>query len=76
MWEQLAIFAVTLVVGYLVRPKVKFDSPKPGEVDVRATASAGGVIPVLFGTREIKGQNIVWYGDIKTQAIKKKGGKK
>ena len=76
MWVQVALFVASLVISYLTRPKVKFDSPKPGEVDVRATASAGGVIPVLFGSREIKGQNIVWYGDIKTQAIKKKGGKK
>lgn len=76
MWVQVALFVASLVISYLTRPKIKFDSPKPGEVDVKATASAGGVIPVLFGSREITGQNIVWWGDTKTVAIKKSGGKK
>ena len=76
MWVQIALFVASLVISYLTRPKVKFDSQKPGAVEAGATASAGGEIPVLFGSREITGQNIVWYGDIKTQAIKKKGGKK
>lgn len=45
------------------------------QVDV-PTAEAGREIPVLFGTREIKNSNVVWYGDFKAVAIKKKGGKK
>ena len=76
MWAQLALFVASLVISYLTRPKTKFDSPKPGEIETGATASAGGEIPVLFGSREITGQNIVWWGDTKTKAIKKKGGKK
>jgi hypothetical protein len=76
MWVQIALFVASLVISYLTAPKVKYDKPKPGDVEVGAVASAGGEIPVLFGTREITGQNVVWYGDIKTVAIKKKGGKK
>ena len=76
MWVQVALFVASLVISYLTRPKVKFDSPKPGEIEPKATAAAGEVIPVLFGSREITGQNIVWWGDTKTKAIKKKGGKK
>lgn len=76
MWVQLALFVASLVISYLTRPKVKFDSPKAGEIEAGATATAGGEIPVLFGSRNITGQNIVWWGDTKTVAIKKKGGKK
>lgn len=76
MWVQVALFVASLVISYLTRPKQNFDSPKAGTIEVRATATAGGEIPVLFGSREITGQNIVWWGDTKTVAIKKKGGKK
>ena len=76
MWVQIALFVASLVISYLTRPKVKFDSQKPEDVEAGATASAGGEIPVLFGSREITGQNIVWWGDTKTTAIKKSGGKK
>ena len=76
MWWNVAIFVASLVVSYIFRPKQKFDSPKPGKIEAKAIATAGAEIPVLFGSREITGQNIVWWGDTKTKAIKKKGGKK
>lgn len=57
--------------------------PKPqsqkaaGIGDIQApTAEEGREIAVLFGTREMSGPNIVWYGDLRVVAIKKKGGKK
>lgn len=76
MWVQIALFVASLVISYLTRPKVKFDSPKPEEIEAKAIATAGAEIPVLFGSREITGQNIVWWGDTRTKAIKKSGGKK
>lgn len=76
MWWNVALLAASLVVSYIMRPKVKYDAPKPGKVEPKATATAGAEIPVLFGSREITGQNIVWWGDTKTVAIKKSGGKK
>lgn len=76
MWVQVALFVASLVISYLTRPKVKFDSPKHGTIEVNAIATAGVEIPVLFGSREITGQNIVWWGDTRTKAIKKSGGKK
>lgn len=76
MWVELALFVGSLVVSYLMRPKVKYDTPKPGTFDVGSTAQAGGEIPVLFGSREITGQNVLWWGDVKTKAIKKSSGKK
>lgn len=76
MWVELALFVGSLVVSYLMRPKTKYDSPSPGTFEASSTAQAGGEIPVLFGSREISGQNIIWWGDVKTSAIKKKSGKK
>jgi len=76
MWVNLALFVASTVISYLFRPKVEQPKLKPGTIEVGATASAGGEIPVLFGSREITGQNIVWWGDTKTKAVKKKGGKK
>ncbi len=42
--------------------------------------TAGGEFRVtaqsLFGERDLKGPNVVWYGDFRSVPIKKKGGKK
>lgn len=76
MWVQVALFVASLVIRYLFRPKTTYDTPKPGKIEAKAIATAGAEIPVLFGSREITGQNIVWWGDTKTKAIKKSGGKK
>lgn len=76
MWWNAILFVASLVISYLTRPKVKYDAPSPGKIEVKAVASAGGEIPVLFGSREITGQNVVWWGDKKTVAIKKSSGKK
>lgn len=76
MWWYIAVFIVALVVGYALAGK-GVEQPSPAIQEVEApTAEEGRAIPVLFGTRDIKGPNVVWYGDIKTVAIKKKGGKK
>ena len=41
-----------------------------GEVDIN-TAEAGREIMVVFGTRIIKSPNTAWFGDIRTEEIKK-----
>ena len=75
MWWYLVVFVVALVVGYAMTPKPESQNAKLGTVE-GPTADEGREIPVLFGTREIKQANVVWYGDIRTVAIKKKGGMK
>lgn len=40
------------------------------------TAEEGRSIPILFGTRRIEAANVVWWGDLRTEAVKKSGGKK
>lgn len=74
MWF-FVIALVALVVGYALAPKPQNQNAQVGTVEA-PTATEGLEIPVLFGTRDLNGPNVVWYGDVKTVAIKKKGGKK
>ncbi len=76
MWWYLAVFALALVYTYSNMPKPQ-SRPPPGLGDIKVpTAEVGREIPVLFGTRKLEGPNVVWYGDLRTVPIKKKGGKK
>lgn len=72
------------LLGFLLNPFGLFSvgqqettpDRQPEEIQI-PTANEGSPIPVLFGTRDIKDSNVVWYGDIKAVPIKKKsGGKK
>lgn len=76
VWWYVAVFVVALVVSYNAVPKPQSAKPAGlGDFNV-PTAEEGREIPVLFGTRDIAGPNVVWYGDLRTKAIRKKGGKK
>ena len=76
MWWYVAVFIVALVVAHAMAPKPQ-SQPPAGLGDIQApTAEEGREIPVLFGTRRLKGPNVVWYGDLRTEAIRKSGGKK
>jgi hypothetical protein len=39
-------------------------------------AEEGRPIPVVFGTVTVTGANVLWYGDLRSTPIQKKGGKK
>ena len=76
MWWYLVVFIVALVVSYSMVPKPE-TRPPAGLDEIQApTAEVGREIPVLFGRRKLEGPNVVWYGHLRTVAIKKKGGKK
>lgn len=76
VWWWVVAFVVAIVVGVALQPKAQ-SVPPAGLGDFKVpTAEEGREIPVLFGTRDMEGPNIVWYGDLSTVAIKKKGGKK
>ena len=75
VWWYIAVFIVALVVAFAMAPNAQQQSPTIQEVEA-PTAEEGRAIPVLFGTRDIKGPNVVWYGDVKAVAIKKKSGGK
>lgn len=75
-WIAATIFVVALVVAYTMAPKPE-TRPPAGFDEIQApTAEVGREIPVLFGRRKLEGPNVVWYGHLRTVAIKKKGGKK
>ena len=76
MWQLVAWIGLT-ILSYLLRPKAAAQTtPTPGELE-GTTVDAASPVPVLFGTREISNTNCVWYGDVKTTAIKSCGsGKK
>jgi hypothetical protein len=69
--------AVVMAASYLIQKSMGSGSSgvtSAGEVQV-PTAREGGSIPVVFGTCWVGNQNVVWYGDVKTQPIKASGGK-
>lgn len=76
MWVYVVVWAIALVVA------VQAVTPKPqnakaatlDELDV-PVAEEGLVIPVLFGTRVLKGPNVVWYGALRIKPVKAEGGK-
>jgi len=75
--DPFTIFVVLalMAVSYLLAPKPKAQDAVPQEGQL-PTASADAALPVLFGTKNIKQGNCVWWGDARTEAIYKKGGKK
>lgn len=76
MWGYLAVFVIALVASYALAPKPK-GQPPPIMDDVQfPQAEVGLEIPVLFGCRDMRAPNVLWYGDLRTTAIKSKGGKK
>lgn len=75
-WVAAIIFVIALVVAIVMMPKPQ-TQPPAGLNDIQApTAEDGREIPVLFGTRDLRGPNIVWFGDFEAVPVKKKGGKK
>jgi hypothetical protein len=70
----LLLFVATTVVGALLAPHPQGPQPSAlGDFSL-PTAEEGRAIPVVFGTCMIKGGNTVWWGDLKTKAIKTGGG--
>lgn len=75
-WIAAIIFVAALVISYSMQPKPETRPPAGLDEIQSPTAEVGREIPVLFGRRKFEGPNVVWYGHLRTLAIKKKGGKK
>lgn len=73
-WLTFFLFVGFTVIGELLRPKPKFDAPKPSGLGdfTLPTAMEGRAIPVAFGTVKMAGPNVTWYGDLAVRPIKKK----
>lgn len=73
-WWTLLWYAVLFVASELLRPKPKLENAKPkglGDFNF-PTATEGRVVPLLWGTVQITGPNVVWYGDLRQTAITEK----
>lgn len=72
----LIVLVVSSLISYALAPKPP--KPKPAaleDFDI-PVAEQGRPVPVIFGTVLVKGPNVLWYGDLRSTAIKAKGGKK
>lgn len=76
MWGYLAVLVIAAVVSIALAPKPP--RPKPAALDEldAPTAEEGRPIGVVFGEVTVRSANVVWYGDLGSTAIRKKGGKK
>ncbi len=75
MWPFIAGLVIALVAVVALTPKPQSQAPAGiNEIDV-PTAEEGREISVLFGCKDIRGPNVVWYGDLKTKSIMASGGK-
>lgn len=73
-WITLLVYAVLFVLSEFLRPKPDLENAKPaGLGDFQfPTATEDRVVPLLWGTIQVKGPNVVWYGDLIQEAITEK----
>lgn len=76
MWIQLAMLAVSLVISYVMRPRPV--APKPAAFeDIQIPQSAEGTAQAMdFGTVWTTDWMVLGTANFRTEAIKKKAGKK
>lgn len=72
---QLIIFAVSALLTILLAPKPP--KAKPNVMDSKSfpLAEEGSPIPVVIGKYIVEQPNMVWYGDLDTEAVETKSGK-
>ena len=73
-WFTLIMWVVFFVATELLKPKPELEDTKPaGLGDFKfPTATEGRGVPLLWGTVRIDGSNVVWYGDLRQEAIEEK----
>jgi hypothetical protein len=74
MWWTIAVWLTATILGELLRPEQRI--PKAASIDdfQFPTATADRKIPVVAGTVQISGPNLVWYGDYRVSAITAESG--
>lgn len=69
----LVLFVAQIVLGELLRPKPQDSSRAAALKDFSIpTAEESRPIPVIWGTVELNGPNVVWYGDLQSVKLTKK----
>lgn len=69
---QLLVGVALQVIGYLLMGQPKTSKSDAVQDLENPTAEAGRPIPVVFGEVEIKGLNVIWYGDKSTRTYETK----
>lgn len=73
-WWTLLWYVVVFALSEILRPKPELENAKPaglGEFQF-PTATEGRSVPLIWGTIQINGPNVVWYGDKRQEAITEK----
>jgi hypothetical protein len=60
---KMLVVITVLVVAYLIMPKPKQSKPDSARDMENPTAEAGREMPVIFGTKTIKGLNVLDFTD-------------
>ncbi|HXC25273.1 MAG TPA: phage tail protein [Gemmatimonadaceae bacterium] len=73
-WLLLLLFISTTAVSVILTPKPKDAKPAgSGEFNL-PTADASRVVPIIYGTVQNSGPNVIWYGDFHVNAIRQSSG--
>jgi hypothetical protein len=73
-WFALFLFVGTTVLSALLQKKPKDVQPSSLGDFQAPTAEEGRAIPAIFGTVKLAAPNVVWFGDLRIDPIKKKSG--
>lgn len=68
-WSMLVVFIISALVSYALAPKPIQPKPSALEDFDIPTAEQGRDVPVIFGTVTVKDPNVVWYGNLRSEAI-------
>ncbi len=70
----LVLWAVFFVASQLLTPEPEIENARPASLNDFnfPTATEGRVVPLVTGTDEVKGPNVVWYGDYSAVPIYEK----
>jgi hypothetical protein len=78
-WNFVIQFIITIAVSFIsnaLAPKPPGKRPIALTDFTVPTAEEGRPLPVVLGTVTITGANVIWYGDLKYEAITQKSGGK
>lgn len=73
-WITLFLYVGAFLVTELLRPKPDIENARPaglGDFNV-PTAEEGRVVPLIWGTVKLSGPNVVWFGDVQSEAVTEK----
>lgn len=73
-WLTLLYYVIVFALSELLRPKPKLENAKPaglGDFNF-PTATEERFVPLLWGTVQITGPNVVWWGNLVQEAITEK----